>query len=166
MNHLTVISNPFYTTQNRSIEPIDFIERWSLCRDLRQVIIRLKHATQTLHDDPEASLDALRLAWFHLHDKYLDERIRLSSGRTQDSILYDSPLLQKMRTSPFPMMAEAIAKEWGLSSHLKEVIFYITVFKNFYPLFPYMRPAFLKQALKHLEKEMNDKKQLIAPTTD
>jgi len=166
MNPFKVISNPIHSPQNRPIQPRDFIEQWSLCRDLGQVIISLEHAAQALRDDPEASIHTLRLAWFHLYDKYLGECIKLSLGRNHDSALYDSPLFQRMRASPFPMMAEAIAKEWGLSSNLKEVIFYITVYKNFYPLFPYMRPIFLKQALKHLEREMSDKKQLISTSTD
>lgn len=164
MNHFKVISNPMRSPQIRKIQPIDFIERWSLCSDLSQVIIYLERSVHVVHRDE--SLHALKMAQWHLFNKHIAEYIQLSLGRTFDSILYDAPLFQKMRASPFPMMAEAIAKEWGLSTHLKEVIFYITVYKNFYPLFPYMRPVFLKQALKHLQREIRVKEPLSSTSTD
>lgn len=166
MNHLRVISNPIHRAQSQPIQPIDFIKRWSLCHDLGQVTIHLERAAHVHCDDHEVSLHTLKTAQGYLLNKYISESISLSLGRTHDSILYDSLLFQNMRTSPFPMMAEAIAKEWGLSNHLKEVIFYITVYKNFYPLFPYMRPVFLKQALKHLRREISAKEQIISISTD
>jgi hypothetical protein len=126
----------------------------------------LERAAPIHCDDHEGRLHALKTAQGYLFNKHIAECINLSLGRTHDSILCDSPLLQKMRTSPFPMMAEAIAKEWGLSNHLKEVVFYITVYKNFYPLFPYMRPVFLMQALKHLQREISAKEQIISISTD
>lgn len=166
MNHLRVILNPKHRVQSQPIQPIDFIKRWSLCHDLSQVIIYLERAARVHCDDQEASLHALKVAQGYLFNKHISEYINLSLGRNHDSILYDSPLFQNMRTSPFPMMAEAIAKEWGLPKNLKEVIFYITVYKNFYPLFPYMRPVFLKQALKHLQREISVQEQLIYRSTD
>lgn len=166
MNHFKIISNPICYPQSRHIRPIDFIEQWSLCPDLSQVIIYLERAIHVHRDNVEVSLHALKIAQGHLLNKHIAECMLLSLGRTYDSILYDAPLFQKMRASPFPMMAEAIAKEWGLSIHLKEVIFYITVYKNFYPLFPYMRPVFLKQALKHLQREIRAKGPLSSTTTD
>lgn len=166
MKQFKVISNPICYPQSRYIRPTDFIEQWSLCPDLSQAIIYLERAVHVHRDNVEASLNALKIAQGHLFNKYLAECIQLSLGRTFDSILYDAHLFQKMRTSPFPMMAEAISKEWGLSIHLKEVVFYITVYKNFYPHFPYMRPICLKQSLKHLQREISAKEQLIVTSID
>lgn len=164
MNHLTVISNPTHTPQNRSVQPIDFIQHWSLCRDLGEVIIRLERASHLLHEDADASSYVLLLARFHLFDKYLGECIGLSMRQKDVPTFRNAPLFQRMRTSPFPMMAESVAKEWGLSNHLKEVVFHITLYKNFYRQFPYMRPVFLKQALKHLDREMDAINQFITLT--
>ena len=165
MNYLKIISNTSPSLQDRPINPLDFIERWSLCHDLGQVILCLESAACRHRNDTEASLDILRSARQHLYGKYINEHIKLSLRNKDDLISYGVPLFQEMRISPFPMMADAIAKEWSLSNHLKEVIFYITLYKNFYPLFPHMRPVFLKHALKHLEKEINAKKQFIFLTT-
>jgi hypothetical protein len=174
MKHLRLISNPTYplqaaqgqSTQGQSIQPVDFIWHWSLCYDLGQVIVYLAHSVQDHRDDAESCLYDLKMAQWHLFNRYLAESISLSVSDNHDSRILHAPLFQKMRTSPFPMMSEAVATEWGLSGHLKEVVFYITLYRNFYPLFPYMRPIFLKQALKHLKREIQSKESSVPGMVD
>lgn len=150
MTHLRLILNKTHYVQKQSIQPADFIKRWSLCHDLACVV---KYIARATHDDFKPS--TIQMAEWHLLKKIIEEQDILSKKSAANSNTYDPPLIQSMRTSPFPMMARAIAKEWGLSLHLREVLFYITVFQNLYHRFPYMRTVLLKQALRHLRQEIN-----------
>ena len=164
MNHLRVISNPVHPSQSRPIQPMDFSEKWSLCYDLASVV---EYAVRAAHADSIVNVfQDLKMAEWHLLKKIIEEQGRLSKNPFFDPLIYNSPLVQNMRTSPFPMMAEAIAREWGLPLDLKEVIFYITTFQNLYYRFPYMRAVLLKQAFKHLKREIDAAhEQLTHPTT-
>jgi hypothetical protein len=61
-------------------------------------------------------------------------------------------------------MPAAIAKEWGLSPRLEEVIFYIGTFQKLFYLFPLTRVICLKQALTHLKAEIKAYEDVTSPT--
>lgn len=161
MKHLRLILNKSHFVQKQSIQPSDFIKRWSLCHDLSCVV---KYIARAAHSGSTQS-DLEKAEW-HLLKKIIDEQEILNKKLSTGSSLYDPSLVQDMRNSPFPMMARAISKEWGLAFHLREALFYITTFQNLYYRFPYMRTVLLKQALKNLRQEINIQDNLTNSITD
>lgn len=161
MKHLRLILNKSHFVRKQSIQPSEFIKRWSLCHDLSCVV---KYIARAAHSG-SAQSDLEKAEW-HLLKKIIDEQEILNKKLSTGSSLYDPSLVQDMRNSPFPMMARAIAKEWGLTFHLREALFYITTFQNLYHRFPYMRTVLLKQALKNLRQEINAHDSTVNTTTD
>lgn len=150
MTRLRLILNKSHYVQKHIIQPIDFIRRWSLCHDLACVV---KYIARSAQVDSQQS--TLEMAEWHLLKKIIEEQENLNKKVSRGISLYDPSLVQDMRDSPIPMMAKTVAKEWGLSFQLREVLFYITAFQNLYHRFPYMRTVLLKQALKNLRQEIN-----------
>jgi hypothetical protein len=161
MKHLRLILNKSHYNQKRSIQPTEFIRRWSFCHDLACVVKYIARFAQS-----DSKLSELEIAEWHLLKKIIEEQENLNKKTSTGSSLYDPSLVQDMRHSPFRMMSREIAKEWSLTFHLKEVLFYITTFQNLYHHFPYMRTVLLKQALKNLRQEINAHDQSVNLTTD
>jgi hypothetical protein len=205
--------------EGRSIEPVDLIERWTLCHHLGCVVkyvarigCRNHVLEQTSLEQQErleqtclaqACLEDLKKAAWYLLREINNEQLRVSQTRkhnlpvpnsySQDTRLNDaraevaciegahagdaliedtyredartgdSPA-KDVRAQNFSFMPAAIAKEWGLSPRLEEVIFYIGTFQKLFYLFPLTRVICLKQALTHLKAEIKAYEDVTSPT--
>lgn len=134
-----MISNPPYYVQGRKIQPIDVIEGWSFCHHLGCVVKYVARLGRKSAGRQNPILEDLKKAEWYLMREIAEK-----------SCLY-MPRLRR-----FPMMPEAIAKDWQLSSSLKEVIFYLTTYQRLFCRFPLTKTICLKQALTHLRVEIKN----------
>lgn len=151
MTHLRLMLNNTQCAQKHSIQPVDFIRRWSLCYDLSCVVKYIARAAQT-----SSALSELQMAEWHILKRLLEEYEKNSTKPNASyNHVHHSPFIQRMRKNTFPMMPDVIAQEWGLPLHLRETLFCITAFEYVYHLLPTLRFVLLEQALKSLKEEMH-----------
>lgn len=132
----------------QSIQPIDVTESWGLCHHLAYVVTYVARAakdTTIAHKTSyQARLRALKQGeWYLLREILKEHACSNPSGYPQRSIVGSNPILP-----------EAIAREWQLTPHLKETLFYIYTFQKLLCAFPQTRVVCLKQALTHLRAEI------------
>lgn len=151
MTYSPLIPSIKYFVQRKAIQPSDFIKRWALSHDLACVVKDIACAVQS-----DSGLSELQKAEWHIL-KRIGEEYRQVSTKPNASYAHvrHSPFIQRMRKNTFPMMPDVIAQEWGLSWHLREVLFCITAFEYVYHLLPNLRFALLEQAHKSLKEEMH-----------
>lgn len=137
-------SNLIDSGSSRTLHPIEFIERWSLCHHLACVVRYLARAARK-----SAPLEQTRLEDLKMAQWYLSRELSCNHKPHFAAVLVQPPL-QKIKL-----------EACQLSSHLAEVLFHIQVSQkvcqgNEQTNRPstYMREASLKQALKHLSEEI------------
>ena len=116
---------------NRSLQPIDFIERWSLCHHLRYVVkylVRAGRKSSTLGDLKKAQ-------WYLVRELHCPHKPSIPVNETLSFI------------------PKAVLEDWKLSFHLDQTLFHIQVFQQLHRSRE-LREASLKQAMKHLAEEI------------
>jgi len=134
-----MILNPPYYVQGRKIQPIDVIEGWSFCHHLGCVVKYVARLGRKSVGRQNPILEDLKKAEWYLMREVAEK---------------PCPCIPRLRR--FPTMPEAIAKDWCLSSSLKEVIFYLTTYQRLFCRFPLTKIICLKQALTHLRAEIKN----------
>jgi hypothetical protein len=144
MNYQSLSSNLTHCGNSRTLHPIEFIERWSLCHHLACVVRYLARATSKGSSLEKSRLEDLKMAQWYL------SRELVCNHKPHFAAVLVQPTIQKIKL-----------EACELSSRLDEVLFHIQVSqkvslrngeKNFNP--GYMKEASLKQALKHLNEEI------------
>lgn len=116
----------------RSLQPIEFIEHWSLCHHLGCVVKYLARAGGR----GASGLDDLKSAQW-----YLARELECSHN----------PSFGPLEVPSF--IPKSALNDWHLSFHLGQTLFHIQVSQKVYHS-PYLRGASLKQAMKHLAEEI------------
>jgi hypothetical protein len=144
MNNQTLSSNLMHCGSIRTLHPIEFIERWSLCHHLACVVRYLARAASKSSSLQQSRVEDLKMAQWYL------SRELVCKHKPDFAAVLIQPTIQKIKL-----------EACQLSSHLGEVLFHMQVSqkvslrdgeKDFNSR--YMKEASLKQALKHLSEEI------------
>lgn len=127
-----------YTAQRQTIQAIEFIKDWSLCPHLACVVQCLAKTARK-----DSALEREQLYHLKMAEGHLIRKITAN----------DVPTNYMIRISSSPMMPQTLSHKWDLSTHLQEVLFYVTAFQRLFNQFPRTRKILLQQALKHLREE-------------
>ncbi len=144
MNNPSLSSNLMDSGSSRTLHPIEFIERWSLCHHLACVVRYLARAARKSASLEQTRLEDLKMAqWYLSRELSCNHKPHFAAALVQ-------PAIQKIKL-----------EACQLSSHLVEVLFHIQVSQKVCLRdgqkdcnSSYMREASLKQALKHLREEI------------
>ena len=116
---------------NRLLQPMEFIERWSLCHHLACVV---KYTTQAAQKTSSLLKDLKSAQWYLARELSCPYKPSFSS-----------------RAEPF---VQKIALEgYKLPFHVEQMLFHLQVSQKVHQ-YAYMREASLKQAMKHLSEEI------------
>ena len=127
MSTVHLASRAAHSDQGRILQPIDFSEHWSLCHHLACVVECVARAGRK-----HSTLDQTRLGDLKTAEWYLMREITNKRPCVFSSI-------QNTHDHPIPITLEAAVLAWDLSTHLKEVLFYITTYQRLLYRFPSTR---------------------------